>query len=94
MNRFLGTICRTLLREGELAEALRANEAMEVLLGFGHSFGLTTPGRRFALSGKGRYMLVTPLTKEGDVICIYEGLPEPFLLRLGDDDGWQLVGAC
>ena len=43
---------------------------------------------------KGKYMLLPPLSKEEDVICMFEGLPEPFLLRAVDADRWQFVGGC
>jgi hypothetical protein len=51
-------------------------------------------GRRFAISEQGKYALVPPLTKIGDVICMFQGLAAPFLLRSVDGNQWQLVGAC
>ena len=61
---------------------------------FSYSISKTTSGRRFAISKTGLFIWAPPLSEEGDVVCTFEGIDEPFLVRHVDGDDWQLVGNC
>lgn len=61
----------------------------------GYSLCQTSLGRRFGITDQGRYVLTPPLTQKGDVVCMFEGLKEPFLLRRTPISGrYWLVGVC
>jgi hypothetical protein len=50
--------------------------------------------RRFCVTAAGFMGLIPSGSKSGDLVCIIEGAPTPFILRSETNGNYSLVGEC
>ena len=56
------------------------------------SFSRYCNNRRFFRSEGGKYGWGPDQTREGDVICVLDGAPVPFVLRTVNDGCFEIIG--
>jgi hypothetical protein len=92
---------RNLIQAGDAInriDAMRMSSSLRIIL----TYLFSVLGRRLCVTGKGYFGILPRLSEEGDLICIFSGAPNPFVLRPLADSRiyyqgmkvYQLVGVC
>lgn len=74
----------------EIRELARGGDAFK----WSHEATLVTRYRRFAVTGRGYFVMGPDVMEEGDIVAVLYGGRTPFVLRPIADGNWSLLGEC